>query len=442
MYTTAHAGNAPAVTAAAPTGDDALFRRISWRLMPLLFTCYLVNYLDRTNVGYAQLQMREALAFSDAVFGLGAAVFFIGYMIFEIPSNVLLMRVGARKTLLRIMILWGLASAATMFVTTPTQFYVVRFLVGVFEAGFAPGVLYYLTLWYPSDRRARANALFLMGLGFAPIVAGPLAGGVMTWMHGLAGLQGWQWLFVVEGVPAMLLGIVAWAWLDDRPADARWLTPVQRERVLELLRRESLAGAHRNSHWGVGLRQMRAWGLGLVAFLVILGVYALAFWQPTLLKSMGLSLMQVGMAAVFPAVAGAAAALWLGARSDRRRERRWHFATAAVVGAAGLAMTALVPNDPVAAVLSLALASAGISAAITIVWASVGEVLPPQGLAAGIALITTINSLSGVVAPLLVAAVRTATGGFTLSLFILAGALVLASALIHVVLPARAARQA
>ncbi|MES2258029.1 MAG: MFS transporter [Pseudomonadota bacterium] len=429
-----------AVLRAAPPGaavqdDDALFRRISWRLMPLLFICYLVNYLDRTNVGYAQLQMREVMAFSDAVFGLGAAAFFAGYMLFEIPSNILLQRIGAKRTMLRIMVLWGLASACTMFVATPTQFYAVRFLVGVFEAGFAPGVLYYLTLWFPPERRARANALFLMGFGFAPIVAGPIAGSVMTWMHGLGGLQGWQWLFLIEGVPSVLLGIFAWYWLDDRPADARWLTPAQRERVRTVLRQEPTAAAGARRHWSAGLRQARAWGLGWIGFLTILGVYALAFWQPTLLKGLGLSLFQVGMAAVLPALAGAAAALWLGGRSDRHRERRGHYAMAALLGAGGLTLTALMTHELAAVLLGLSLASAGLSAAVTIMWAGAGDVLPPEGLAAGIALITTCSSLSGVAAPLLVAAVRGATGGFTVSLLILAGALVLAAVSMYLVLP-------
>lgn len=222
-----------ATLAGSPTGaphemaaraDDALFRKITWRLIPLLFACYVLNYLDRTNVGYAQLQMKDQLGFSDAIFGLGAGIFFVGYALFEIPSNLMLARIGVRATLLRIMALWGLTSAAMMFVSTPTQFYVLRFLIGVFEAGFAPGVLFYLTLWYPSRRRAQVTALFFMAYGAAPIVAGPIAGLTMTYLDGALSLRGWQWLFLLEGLPSVLLGIAAFLWLSNSPADAPWLS--------------------------------------------------------------------------------------------------------------------------------------------------------------------------------------------------------------------------
>lgn len=441
MQIATHPDSPPATQSAATQSDDVLFKRIAWRLMPILFIGYLINYLDRTNVGYAQLQMREVLAFSDAVFGLGAAAFFVGYMLFEIPSNLLLVRIGIKKTMLRIMLLWGLASMATMLVTTPTHFYAVRFLVGVFEAGFAPGVLYYLTLWFPANRRARANALFLMGFAVAPIVAGPIAGVVLTYMDGLGGLQGWQWLFVVEGIPALVLAFVCWRWLDNTPADAAWLSATERTHVATVLH-EDAHHAGKPTRWYDGLDQPRAWGLGSVAFLLVCSIYAMTFWQPTLLKGMGLSLMQVGLAAVIPATASVIAALWLGGRSDRLRERRWHFSACALAGAAGLALTAFSTHDVVAAVLSLTLATAGLSAAMTILWATPGEILPRSSLAAAIALITTMNSFSGVVAPLLVAKVREASGGFTVSLLILASGLVLAAALFHVVLGRNAKRPA
>lgn len=426
----------PLPHSAAASSDDALYRRISWRLIPMLFIGYMVSYLDRTNVGYAQLQMRETLAFGDVVFGMGAAAFFVGYMLFEIPSNLLLVRVGIKKTMLRIMLLWGLASMATMWVSTERQFYCVRFLVGVFEAGFVPGVLYYLTLWYPVQRRGRATALFFMGFAAAPIVAGPLAGAVMTYMQGLGGLQGWQWLFVVEGIPALVLALVCWRWMDDQPADAAWLSPQDRARVATLLT-EDARHAHLPPTWYAGLNEPRAWGLGLVSFLLVCSIFALTFWQPTLLKGMGLSLMQVGLAAVVPAVASAAAALWLGARSDRLRERRWHLTVSALIAALGMVLTAVATTNVVAAVLSLALASAGLAAAMAILYASPGEVLPGSSLPAGIALITTLSNCGGVVAPLLVAKLKEATGGFTLSLLILSGGLVLAAVVFQSVLGSR-----
>lgn len=411
--------------------DDALYKKVSWRFIPLLFICYVVNYIDRTNVGYAQLQMQEALKFGDAAFGFGAAIFFIGYAIFEIPSNILLQRVGIKLTLLRIMTLWGIASASTMFVQTPTQFYIIRFLVGVFEAGFFPGVLYFLAQWFPPERRARTNALFFMGFGAAPIVSGPLAGMVMTWMNGLLHLHGWQWLFLIEGIAAVVLGVVAYRWLDESPEDAQWLTPAERDRVDFLVH-----GSVRQPRavWTAALREPRTWGLALTGFLVVMGIYAMAFWQPTLLKSTGLSILMVGFVSVAPAIAAVAGALLIGGSSDRRRERRIHFSAAAVVGAVGLAATTAFPNEPFLTVLCLCFATVGTGAAFTILWASSSEVLPQNHLAVGFAFINTCVACGGVVAPILVAKIRASTGEFTYSLLALAAALLFAALVFNVVL--------
>ncbi|MBB3015703.1 MFS transporter [Cupriavidus alkaliphilus] len=411
--------------------DDLLFRKISWRLLPVLCLCYVFNYLDRTNVGYAQLQMKEHLAFSDAVFGLGASIFFVGYALFEVPSNMLLARIGVRATLLRIMGLWGLASAAMMFVTTPTQFYILRFLVGVFEAGFAPGVLYYLTLWFPRHRLAQATALFFMAFSVAPIVAGPTAGAIMTWLDGAHGLRGWQWLFVLEGIPCVLLGIMAFATLPDRPGQAAWLDDTERDRIAHLLRTDAPASTtHGDGGVRAASRDARVWVLGLVSFLVILGIYALAFWKPTLLKGMGLSIMQVGLVATLPAACGVAASVLVGRHSDRTGERRWHFAIAALVAAAGLMLTTLFPKDPLPAILCLTLVSIGTSSAFTVLWSMPGGILSGPSAAAGIAIISTVGGSAGVVAPAAVGAIKAATGSFTLSLYLLSLALVLAAVIL------------
>lgn len=432
------AGPRPPAAAATPE-DSALFRKITWRLMPLLCACYVLNYLDRTNVGYAQLQMKEQLGFSDAVFGLGAGIFFLGYAVFEIPSNLMLARIGVRATLLRIMGLWGLASAAMMFATTPTQFYVLRFLIGVFEAGFAPGVLFYLTLWFPSHRRAQATALFFMAFGAAPIVAGPVAALTMTYLDGVFTLHGWQWLFLLEGLPSVLMGIAAFVWLANGPEQANWLSPAERQRLARLLSEDQAAhGAAERHTFGAAMRDGRVWLIGFMSFLIILGIYALSFWQPTLLRSMGLSVLQIGFYAVIPAVAGIAANIAIGRHSDRHRERRWHFALSALVGAAGLALTTLFMQNAVAAVLCLALASVGISGAFTVLWSVPGGFMTKQAAAAGIALISTIGGSAGLVAPMMVGALKTLTGGFTASLYVLSGALVLSALLMLVALPASA----
>lgn len=411
-----------------PMVDDALFRKISWRLLPLLCVCYLFNYLDRTNVGFAQLQLREQLAFGDTVFGIGASIFFLGYAVFEVPSNMLLARIGVRATLLRIMSLWGLACAAMVFVTTPTQFYVLRFLIGVFEAGFAPGVLYYLTLWFPKRRLAQATAFFFMAYGLAPIVAGPAAGTIMTYLNGVGQLHGWQWLFLLEGLPCVLLGIVAFRTLPNRPADAPWLNTTERGRLQVLLQESGVQQP--GSHGGGladALRDTRIWVLGFVSFLVILGVYALAFWSPTMLKGMGLTVMQVGLASTLPAVCGVVASIVVGRHSDRTGERCWHFGIAALVGAAGLVATSAFPANVGGALLCLALASAGISSAFTVLWAMPGSLLAGRSAAAGIAIISTIGGSAGMVAPVAVGIIKAATGGFTLSLLLLSGALVMAA---------------
>lgn len=420
-------------------GDAALFRKITWRLMPLLCACYVLNYLDRTNVGYAQLQMKDQLGFSDAVFGLGAGIFFLGYAVFEIPSNLMLAKIGVRATMLRIMGLWGLASAAMMFASTPTQFYVLRFLIGVFEAGFAPGVLFYLTLWFPSHRRAQATALFFMAFGAAPIVAGPIAGLVMTHLDGLLSLHGWQWLFLLEGLPSVLLGLAAFRWLSNSPSQAAWLSVSEKQRVAQLLAEDQTeAGAAGRHTFGAAMRDGRVWLIGFMSFLIILGIYALSFWQPTILRSMGLSVLQIGFYSVIPAVAGIAANIVVGRHSDRRKERRWHFALSAVVGASGLALTTWFMHSPVAAVLCLALASMGISAAFTVLWSVPGTFMSKTAAAGGIALISTLGGSAGLVAPVMVGALKTYTGGFTASLYVLSAALVLSALLMLFALPSSA----
>ena len=208
--------------------DEKLFSKVGWRLLPLLIVCYVISYIDRINIGYAQLQMEKTLSFSDAAYAFGAGIFFVGYFIFEVPSNLLLEKMGARKTLLRILFLWGLAAAGMAFVKTPMQFYVLRFLLGAFEAGFFPGVILYLTYWYPSARRAKAIAIFMTGAALGKLLAGPMSGGIMQYMEGWHGLHGWQWLFIVEGLPACILGLVAFFTLKDRPEDADWLSPEQK----------------------------------------------------------------------------------------------------------------------------------------------------------------------------------------------------------------------
>jgi MFS family permease len=405
--------------------ESRLFRKVSWRILPVLCLCYVFSFLDRTNVGYAQLQMRDELGFSDAVFGLGVSVFFVGYALFEVPSNMLLSRIGVRKTFLRILILWGLASAAMIFVKTPTQFYVMRFLVGVFEAGFVPGVLYYLTLWYPRRRIAQATAIFYMSYTLAPILAGPAAGAIMTWLNGVFGLQGWQWLYLLEGLPCVPLGVFAYFALSENPNEARWLNEAERGDLAQMLNQDRAGQGH--ARMRDAIFDARVWVLGLIVFLVVFGVFALSFWSPTLLKGMGLNVMQVGLAATVPALFGVVAAILVGRHSDRTGERRWHFVIAAIVGAVGMLCASQFPQNPIMTIACLALAAIGMSSAYAVFWAMPASMLSGPSAAAGIAVITTIGSSSGAVAPLLVGMLKTLTGGFTVSLYVLSGALVCAA---------------
>jgi MFS family permease len=307
---------------------------------------------------------------------------------------------------------------------------VLRFLLGVFEAGFAPGILFYLTLWFPSQRRAKVTALFFMGYGAAPIVAGPIASLTMTGLDGVLALKGWQWLFLIEGLPSVLLGLAAFKLLPNRPADAPWLASREKQRVQSLLDADQDAtGASQRQSILSALRDGRIWLLGFISFLVILGIYAMSFWQPTMLKAMGLSLLEVGFYSVIPAVVGIIATIVIGGHSDRSGERRWHFALTACIGAAGLSLTTLFMKSPVLAVACLALASVGISSAFAILWAVPGTLLSKTAAATGIALISTLGGCAGLVAPVVVGAIKSATGGFTLSLYLLSGALVLAAGL-------------
>ncbi len=344
-----HVARAPRAQASLSKDNatDALYSKVSWRIIPLLIVCYIVAYLDRINIGYAQLQMKQVLTFSDAVYGLGAGIFFIGYFLFEVPSNLMLEKIGARKTLLRIMFCWGIVAAAMMFVQTPTQFYVLRFLLGVFEAGFFPGIILYLTYWYPSKRRGQMIAIFMAATTVASVIAGPLCGGIMKYMDGANGLAGWQWLFLVQGLPASLLGIVAYFYLQDKPEDARWLSAAEKKALRTNLENDhgNVAGA---SHASLGqmFRDRKVYVLALVYFLLLGATYTMIFWVPTLIKSWGVAdLMQIGLYSALPSLIGVFGMILIGRNSDKHGERRWHFAGSVAIAAIGLGITTLTQGN-------------------------------------------------------------------------------------------------
>jgi len=399
------------------------------RLIPFLFLLYVVAYLDRINVGFAALQMKQDIGLSDRAYGLGAGIFFLGYFLLEIPSNLILERVGARLWIARIMVSWGALSAATMLVRGPASFHVLRFLLGAAEAGFFPGVILYLTYWFPAAERARAVARFMTATAIAGVIGGPVSGALLS-LHGSAGLAGWQWLFLVEGVPAIVLGLVVLVALPDRPADAAWLTPEQRIRLAALVDREARERAEvHGESLRAALANGRLWLLALLYFVLVVGLYGLSLWLPEIVKSLaGWSNFAVGLATVVPYLVAAIAMVLIGADSDRRAERRWHVALPAFAGALGL-MLASQARAPALALAAFSLAAAGIFGAFGPFWAMPTAFLGGTAAAGGIALINSIGNLGGFVGSSLIGLVRDTTQSFAGGLLALATSLLAAGLL-------------
>jgi ACS family tartrate transporter-like MFS transporter len=422
------------VTEAAPptSGDPAAVARAlakaSRRLIPFMFVLYVVAYLDRINVGFAALQMRQDLGLDEAVYGLGAGIFFVGYFLFELPSNLILARVGARLWIARIMVTWGLVSSAMMFVRGPASFYALRFLLGVAEAGFFPGMILYLTYWFPPLERARAVARFMTATAIAGVVGGPVSGALLG-LDGVAGLRGWEWLFLLEGLPAVGLGLVVLVYLPDGPAGASWLTPAERRALAACLAAEEGARRHHATTLRGALLHGRVWLLGLLYFVLVNGVYGVSLWLPQIVKGLsGAPDLVVGIASALPYLFAALGMVAVGAHSDRTGERRWHVAGAAALGAAGLAVAACI-EAPLVALGALSLAALGIWSALGPFWALPTAILRGTAAAAGIALVNSIGNLGGFAGPYLIGLVKEATGSFAGGLLVLAGGLVAAGAL-------------
>jgi MFS transporter, ACS family, tartrate transporter len=410
--------------------EPALYRRLRWRLVPYLLLLYVIAWFDRVNISFAALQMNADLGFSSAVYGMGAGIFFAGYALFEVPSNLILARVGARRWIARIMVTWGLISVAMMFVEGKWSFYALRFALGVAEAGFLPGILYYLSQWFPKQERARAVSWFMLGIPLSTVFGGPLAG-VLLGLDGWHGLQGWQWLFVLEGLPAVVFGIVTWMWLPDTPRDVHWLSKAEQQHVEQRVAGED--AATRARHVGSGslmtaLLHPTVWLLGLVLFACQCGSYGLTLWIPQIVKGISAqSDLLVGFISAIPYIGATVAMLWIGASSDRSGERFLHVAVPSFIGAAGFAASAFLLS-PVAGMMALTIAAMGDLCTRGPFWALPPRFLSGGALAAGIALVNTMGSLGGFVGPYAVGAIRQATGEFTWGLLFLAGLLVFAGA--------------
>jgi MFS transporter, ACS family, tartrate transporter len=417
------------LVAAAPA--DSLARttltKVARRLLPFLLLLYVVAWLDRVNIGFAALQMNADLGFSNTVYGFGAGVFFVGYALFEVPSNLLLARLGARLWIARIMITWGVLSIAMMNISGPTSFYVLRFLLGVAEAGFLPGIIYYLGNWFPAKERARALSYFMLAIPLSTVVGGPLAGVILT-LDGAHGLHGWQWLFLLEGIPAVGLGFVVLGFLADSPGGARWLTPEEREWLAARMEREHRAAHERH---GVGvldaLKHPTVWLLGLVLFGCQTGSYGLTLWIPQIVRGLsGLGDLAVSMISALPYVAASIGMILIGASSDRRNERFLHLAVPSAVAALGLVASAYL-TSPLPGMLALTVAAVGDLGTRGPFWALPTRFLTGPAAAGGIGLINTLASLGGFVGPNAVGILRDLTGGFAAGLIFLALLLLMAA---------------
>ncbi|HXS07328.1 MAG TPA: MFS transporter [Rhizomicrobium sp.] len=408
--------------------QDQIFAKCAWRLIPFMMLLFVVNYLDRVNVGFAALTLNKQLGFSPSVFGFGAGIFFAGYALCQVPVNVVIERVGATRSVFCIMALWGLVSASSALVNGPTSFYVLRFLLGVAEAGFFPGMVLYLTLWFPRSYRARFTSIFTTAIPLASIIGGPLSGAILG-LSGLAGLKGWQWLFLLEGLPAIFLAFAVLKWLPKGPSAASWLSPREKELVLSAVERED-AASERNL-WAA-LRNPRLLAIALVAFGNAVALYGIQLWLPQMIKGMGFSNLATGLVTALPYIAGAAAMILWGRSSDRRRERIWHIAIALLVAAMGLGL-ASIARAPLPTVIALTIAIVGSMAYFGPFFSLPSSFLSGPAMAGGIALISTFIALGGFVGPTLIGVIKQATGNYAAAMLVQSAGLVIATTIILMV---------
>ena len=409
---------------------EAVLTKVRWRLIPFLFILYIVSYLDRINVGFAALQMNEALGLSATAYGLGAGIFFLSYTAFEIPSNLILVRVGARVWIARIMITWGIVSAAMMFARTPWHFYTLRFLLGAAEAGFFPGIIYYLTQWFPRRERARTVAAFMTAVLIAGVVGGPVSGALLE-MTGIGGLAGWQWMFLLEGLPAVVLGFVVLGYMTDRPEQATWLSARERDTLVAAMKADSDAvpgGAH---HWtGAVFRQRRIWTLAAIYFSMVIALYAMGFWLPQMIRAQSAaSDFQVGVLSAIPYFVGAIGMVITGRHSDRTGERHWHLVTAGLVAGAAFA-TSTMTGSLAGSLAMLSLAIVGLGSMFGPFWALATAPLVGTGAATAIALINSVGNTGGFAGPYMIGYIRDLTQSFTWGLIIIGAAVAIVPLLV------------
>jgi D-galactonate transporter len=416
------------------TAADRLYRRIAFRILPILFLAYVVAYLDRVNVGFAKLQMLGDLKFSESVYGLGAGIFFLGYFLFEVPSNIILHRVGARVWICRILITWGIVSGITALVRTPAEFYTMRLLLGIAESGFFPGMILYLTYWFPSQRRANMVALLLTGFPISGIVGGPISGYILRYSAGLHHVAGWQWLFLIEAIPAILLGIVVFFFFDDRVANAKWLTPQEKSIVAADIAAEATGKIHQTI--AAVFFSPRVWLMATIYFGIQMGAYAIGFWLPTMIRLTGVTdAFQIGLRTIAPYSVALICMILISRHSDRTRERRWHLIVPCLMATIGFVLCTLGAQSPTLAVLGMDLAVAGVVTAVPMFWALPTSFLGGAAAAAGIALVNCTGNLGGFFSPTIIGILKTHTGTLNSGLLLIAACMAISATLILTLVP-------
>jgi MFS transporter, ACS family, tartrate transporter len=407
--------------------EERTIRKITWRLIPFLMLLYFVAFLDRINIGFAALTMNQEVGLTPQMFGIGSGIFFFGYCAFEVPSTLILHRVGARFWIGRIMITWGLISLAMAFIRGPSSFYVLRFLLGLAEAGFFPGIILYLSYWFPSNHRSAVTAMFMTAAPAAGVIGSPISGGLMQ-LDGLLGLRGWQWIFIVESIPALVLGFSSFFFLADRPVDAAWLTIEERQWVSQAIHREQAAVTNPRNHSALpALRDWKVLILSLAYFGTSAGLYTVGFWGPLIVKGFGFSTIEVGLLVAIPNLIALVGMVLWARHSDRTGERYWHAALACLIGALGMAIAAHAVSSAVGAIIGLSLAALGVSAAKPPLWCLPTLFFAGAGAATSIGLINSLGTLGGFVGPYLIGSSGETNGHFGRGLFLVGTTLVLSA---------------
>ncbi|HCA5051570.1 TPA: MFS transporter [Acinetobacter baumannii] len=412
------------------TVRKSAYRKIAFRLMPFLMLCYFCAYLDRVNVGFAKLQMMSDLQFSEAVYGLGAGIFFIGYFLCEVPSNIVLHKIGARRWIARIMITWGILSGCFAFVQTEWQFYTLRFLLGVAEAGLAPGLLLYLTYWFPSYRRARMTVLWFIAIPISGMIGGPLSGLIMDRMSGVHGWFGWQWMFVIEAIPTVLVGLLVLAVLKDSVQEANWLTQDEKNLVKQELAQDN---QHKEGHASVKefIADKRLWLLAGIYFCVVMGQYAITFWLPTLIRNSGISdNWHIGLLTSLPYMCAIVVMILAGRSGDHFQERRWHLIIPMCAGALALTFATLFASNLTLSLICLCIAASGVLTASSLFWMLPTNFLGGVSAAAGIAAVNSFANLAGFCSPYLIGWVTTNTGSNAIGMFLITAVLIFGASLV------------